>query len=38
MHDISQICHFAFAPRVKVSPGLRLAGGVISMRKTGEPL
>lgn len=38
MHDLSQICHFAAALKVKVSPGEREAGGVISMRKTGDPL
>ncbi len=37
MHDFLQICHVALAEKVKVSPGASEAGGVISMRKAGEP-
>lgn len=37
MQVVSQICQFACARKPKVSPGEIEVGGVISIRKTGDP-
>ncbi len=37
MQEVLQICHSASAEKVNVSPGKSEAGGVISIRKTGDP-